>query len=57
MSELKNEFGNPIFRRFNTAEKPLALMLFNDSPKAPAKLPAIMPETPTYAAIFDLAIN
>lgn len=50
-------FGKPTFRRFNTAENPLALVVFEDSKKAPSKIPAIMPETPLYTAIFDLAIN
>jgi hypothetical protein len=57
LAALKKKFGKPTFRRFNTAEKPLALVVFENSKKAPSKIPAIMPETPLYMAIFDLAIN
>ncbi len=57
LTELKKKFGKPTLRRFNTAEKPLALVLFEGAKNPPAKIPAIMPETSQYAAIFDLAIN
>lgn len=57
LSELERRFGKPEYRRFNTADKPIALVIFNDKQKEPSKIPAILPETDLYAAIFDLAIN
>jgi hypothetical protein len=57
LKEFEKRFGKPEFRRFNTAEKPLALVVFDNKRKEPAKIPAILPETDLYAAIFDLAIN
>lgn len=55
--ELERIYGKPSFRRFSKAEKPLALALFKKNKKAPEKLPAILPESVLYDAIFDLAIN
>jgi hypothetical protein len=57
LRELENKFGKPEYRRFNTADKPLALVVFEGNKKAPLKIPAILPGTDLYAAIFDLAIN
>ncbi len=57
LAELKKRFGKPVFRRFNTAEKPLALMVFRKNKKTPGKIPAILPKTKLYDAMFDLAIN
>jgi len=57
LKDLEKRFGKPEFRRFNTAEKPLALVVFDKKQKEPARIPAVLPETDLYAAIFDLAIN
>jgi len=56
LAHLEKKFGKPVFRRFNTAEKPLALVLFKKD-KTPEKLPAILPNTKLYCAVFDLAVN
>jgi hypothetical protein len=57
LRELEKKFGKPEYRRFNTADKPLALVVFEENKKGPLKIPAILPETDLYAALFDLAIN
>lgn len=57
LKDLERRFGKPEYRRFNTAEKPLAVVVFNEKQKEPSQIPAILPETDLYAAIFDLAIN
>lgn len=57
LPELKKIYGNPVFRRFNKAEKPLALTIFNRNNNTSGRIPAILPKTKLYNTIFDLAIN
>jgi len=54
---LEKIFGKPEYRRFNTADKPLALVVFEENKIGPLTTPAVLPETELYAALFDLAIN
>ena len=57
LTELERKFGKPVFRRFNKAEKPLALTILRKDKKKPDRIPAILPGTKLYNAMFDLAIN
>jgi hypothetical protein len=57
LGELEKKFGKPSFRRFNKAEKPLALVVFGKNKKMPKRIPAVLPDSPLYGTLFDLAIN
>ena len=56
LTALEERYGKPEFRRFNKAEKPLALVVFRKDESA-GKIPAVLPKSELYDTAFDLAIN